>query len=283
VPLLILSLPHGKTLTLAVPTPIMGVVNVTPDSFSDGGVFAEASSAVAHGERLASEGAAILDIGGESTRPGASAVSGDEEAARVLPVIAELSRRVATPISIDTTKSSVAAAALKAGASVVNDVWGFQRDREMARVVADAGAAAVLMHNRAAVDPGIDIIADVRDFLSRSIDIALRAGVARERLILDPGFGFGKTPAQNLELVRRLREFATLGCPLLLGVSRKSTIGMVTGQKIAADRLAGSLAMGLVGVLNGAAILRVHDVAAHVQALQVLHAIEAGLPARAQA
>jgi dihydropteroate synthase len=283
VPLLILSLPHGKTLTLAVPTPIMGVVNVTPDSFSDGGVFAEASSAVAHGERLASEGAAILDIGGESTRPGASAVSGDEEAARVLPVIAELSRRVATPISIDTTKSSVAAAALKAGASVVNDVWGFQRDREMARVVADAGAAAVLMHNRAAVDPGIDIIADVRDFLSRSIDIALRAGVARERLILDPGFGFGKTPAQNLELVRRLREFATLGCPLLLGVSRKSTIGMVTGQKIAADRLAGSLAMGLVGVLNGAAILRVHDVAAHVQALQVLHAIEAGLPARTQA
>ncbi len=261
----------------------MGIVNVTPDSFSDGGVFAEASSAVAHGERLASEGAAILDIGGESTRPGASAVSGDEEAARVLPVIAELSRRVATPISIDTTKSSVAAAALKAGASVVNDVWGFQRDREMARVVADAGAAAVLMHNRAAVDPGIDIIADVRHFLSRSIDIALRAGVARERLILDPGFGFGKTPAQNLEAVRRLREFATLGCPLLLGVSRKSTIGMVTGQKIAADRLAGSLAMGLVGVLNGAAILRVHDVAAHVQALQVLHAIEAGLPARAQA
>jgi dihydropteroate synthase len=156
---------------------------------------------------------------------------------------------------------------------MVNDVWGFQRDREMARVVADSGAAAVLMHNRATVDPGLNVIADILDFLARSIDIALAAGVAEERLLIDPGFGFGKTPAQNLQLIRRLREFAALGRPVLLGVSRKSTIGIVTGQKAPAERVAGSIAAGLVGVVNGAAILRVHDVAAHVQALQVLHAI----------
>jgi dihydropteroate synthase len=271
----ILSLPHGKTLTLAAPIAVMGIVNVTPDSFSDGGVFATAAAAVAHGERLAREGAAILDIGGESTRPGANAVAADEEASRTVPVIAELSRRITLPISIDTTKTRVAAAALGAGASIVNDVWGFQGDGDMARVVADFGAAAVLMHNRATIDPALDIVADVLNFLSRSIDLALKAGVAQEQLIVDPGFGFGKTPAQNLALIRRLREFSMLGCPVLLGVSRKSTIGRVTGQAIPAERLYGSLAAGLAGVANGAAILRVHDVAAHVEALQVLHAIGA--------
>lgn len=251
----------------------MGIVNATPDSFSDGGAFATPEEAVRHGERLAAEGAAILDVGGESTRPGASAVAADEEISRVVPVIAALHRRLDTPISIDTTKARVAAAALKAGASIVNDVWGFQRDREMARIVADSGAAAVLMHNRASVDPALDVIADILDFLSRSIDIALAAGVAEERLWVDPGFGFGKTPAQNLQLIRRLRELAALGRPVLLGVSRKSTIGMVTGQKAPAERLAGSIAAGLAGVANGAAILRVHDVAPHVQALQVWRAI----------
>jgi dihydropteroate synthase len=271
----ILSLPHGKTLTLAAPIAVMGIVNVTPDSFSDGGVFATAAAAVAHGERLAREGAAILDIGGESTRPGANAVAADEEASRTVPVIAELSRRITLPISIDTTKTRVAAAALGAGASIVNDVWGFQGDGDMARVVADFGAAAVLMHNRATIDPALDIVADVLNFLSRSIDLALKAGVAQEQLIVDPGFGFGKTPAQNLALIRRLREFSMLGCPVLLGVSRKSTIGRVTGQAIPAERLYGSLAAGLAGVANGAAILRAHDVAAHVEALQVLHAIGA--------
>ena len=271
----ILSLPHGKTLTLAAPIAVMGIVNVTPDSFSDGGVFATAAAAVAHGERLAREGAAILDIGGESTRPGANAVAADEEASRTVPVIAELSRRITLPISIDTTKTRVAAAALGAGASIVNDVWGFQGDGDMARVVADFGAAAVLMHNRATIDPALDIVADVLNFLSRSIDLALKAGMAQEQLIVDPGFGFGKTPAQNLALIRRLREFSMLGCPVLLGVSRKSTIGRVTGQAIPAERLYGSLAAGLAGVANGAAILRVHDVAAHVEALQVLHAIGA--------
>ncbi len=268
-----LSLPHGKTLILGSPIPLMGIVNVTPDSFSDGGAFATAAAAAEHGERLAADGAAMLDVGGESTRPGASAVAIEEELSRVIPVIADLCRRVAPPISVDTTKAGVAAAALAAGASVVNDVWGFQRDPEMARVVADTGAMAVLMHNRASVDPELDIVADILAFLSRSIDMALAAGVAHERLLIDPGFGFGKTAAQNLELIRRLRELAVLGCPVLLGVSRKSTIGILTGQKAAAERVAGSIAAGLAGVANGAAMLRVHDVAPHVQALQVWRAI----------
>ena len=268
-----LLLPHGRWLTFGPPVPVMGIVNATPDSFSDGGAFVTPEAAAAHGARLAAEGAAILDIGGESTRPGAIPVAADEEVARVIPVIAALGGLVETPISIDTSKALVAAAAIAAGATVVNDVWGFQRDPEMARVVADSGAAAVLMHNRTQADPTLDVIADVLGFLSRSIDLALSAGVAEARLIVDPGFGFGKTPAQNLALIRRLGEISALGRPVLLGVSRKSTIGALTGQTRPADRLAGSLAAGLIGVANGAAILRVHDVAPHVQALRVAQAI----------
>ena len=196
---LTLHLPHGQSLTLGGPKLVMGVVNVTPDSFSDGGRFADVEAAVFHGVRLVDEGAAILDVGGESTRPTAEPVTADEEKARVLPVVAALAADVAAPISIDTYKASVAAAAIEAGASIVNDVWGFQRDPDMARVVAATGAAAVLMHNRAAVDPAVDIVADMLAFLSRSIDIALAAGVAEDKLWVDPGFGFGKTPEQNLD------------------------------------------------------------------------------------
>ncbi len=261
---LTLHLPHGQSLTLGGPTLVMGIVNVTPDSFSDGGCFVDVEAAVAHGVRLVGEGAAILDVGGESTRPTAEPVAADTEKARILPVVAALALGVATPISIDTYKASVAAAAIESGASIVNDVWGFQRDADMARVVAATGAAAVLMHNRAAVDPSVDIVADMLAFLSRSIDIALAAGVAEDKLWVDPGFGFGKTPEQNLIAVRRL------------GVSRKSTIGRVTGQTVAADRLAGSIAAGLAGVAAGADALRVHDVAPHIQALKVWRAIEEG-------
>ena len=181
-------------------------------------------------------------------------MAADEEISRVVPVIAELHRRLAVPISVDTSKARVAVAAIAAGASLVNDVWGFQRDAEMARVVADTGAAAVLMHNRATIDPTLDVIAEILGFLSRSIDVALAAGVREGQLLVDPGFGFGKTPPQNLELIRRLRELAPLGCPVLLGVSRKSTIGFVTGQKHPAERVVGSIAAGLMGVMNGAAI-----------------------------
>jgi dihydropteroate synthase len=270
---LLLELPHGKSLTIGSPIPIMGIVNVTPDSFSDGGVYSSTAAAVEHGASLEAQGAAILDIGGESTRPGATPVAADDELSRVIPVIAMLRERVTAPISIDTMKARVAAVAIQAGASIVNDVWGLQHDREMVRVVADTGAAAVLMHNRESVDPELDIIADVLGFLSRSIDIALAAGIERRRLSIDPGFGFGKTKAQNLELVRRLRELTVLGCPILLGVSRKSTFGAVTGKKVPAERMVASIAAGVLAVVNGAAILRVHDVAAHVEAMQVLDAI----------
>jgi dihydropteroate synthase len=273
---LTLPLPHGQSLTLGGPTLVMGIVNVTPDSFSDGGRYADVDAAVFHGVRLVEEGAAILDVGGESTRPNAATVAADEEKGRVLPVVAALARRVATPISIDTTKARVAAAAIEAGASIVNDVWGFQRDPDMARVVAATGAAAVLMHNRATVDPELDIVADMLAFLSRSIETALAAGVAEDKLWVDPGFGFGKTPEQNLVAVRRLGALKALGRPVLLGVSRKSTIGRITGQPAAADRLAGSIAAGLAGVAAGADVLRVHDVAPHVQALKVWRAIEEG-------
>ncbi len=270
---LTISLPHRKSLNLGVPASVMGIVNVTPNSFSDGGTFITADAAADHGERLAAEGAAILDVGGESTRPGADSVAPDEEIARVIPAIAALRQRVAVPISVDTMKARVALAAVEAGASIVNDVWGFQGDPDMARVVADSGAAAVLMHNRRTVDPSLDVVAEVLAFLSRSIDIALAAGIGEGRLIVDPGFGFGKTAEQNLTLVRRLGEIAALGRPILLGVSRKSTIGRITEQDRPVDRLAGSLAAGLIGVANGAAILRVHNVAEHVQALKVAQAI----------
>jgi dihydropteroate synthase len=276
---LLLELPHGKSVNLGSPIPIMGIVNVTPDSFSDGGAYVTRDAAVGHGVSLAAQGAAILDIGGESTRPGAVAVAADEELSRVISVIAGLHGRVATPISVDTMKARVAAAAIEAGASIVNDVWGLQHDREMARVVADTGAAVVLMHNRTSIDPKLDIVADILAFLVRSIDMALAAGVERRRLLIDPGFGFGKTKTQNLELVRRLRELTVLGCPILLGVSRKSTFAAVTGQKVPAERMAASIAAGIVGVTNGAAVLRVHDVAAHVEAMQVLRAIAAEPPA----
>ncbi len=275
---LTLHLPHGQSLTLGGPTLVMGIVNVTPDSFSDGGLYVDVEDAVALGVRLVDEGAAILDVGGESTRPTAEPVSADLEKARILPVVAALAAGVAAPISIDTYKASVAAAAIESGASIVNDVWGFQRDADMARVVAATGAAAVLMHNRAAVDPALDIVADMLAFLSRSIDIALAAGVAEDKLWVDPGFGFGKTPEQNLIAVRRLGALKALGRPVLLGVSRKSTIGRVTGQTVAADRLAGSIAAGLAGVAAGADVLRVHDVAPHLQALKVWRAIEEGRP-----
>ena len=256
----------------------MGIVNVTPDSFSDGGRLADVEAAVFHGVRLVDEGAAILDVGGESTRPTAEPVPADLEKARVLPVVAALAAGVAAPISIDTYKASVAAAAIESGASIVNDVWGFQRDADMARVVAANGAAAVLMHNRATADPEVDVVADMLAFLSRSIDIALAAGVDEDKLWVDPGFGFGKTPEQNLVAVRRLGALKALGRPVLLGVSRKSTIGRVTGQTVAADRLAGSIAAGLAGVAAGADALRVHDVAPHVQALKIWRAIEEGRP-----
>lgn len=268
-----LTLPDGRSLSLDEAPLLMGIVNVTPDSFSDGGLLGSAEAAVTHGLRLVGEGAAIVDVGGESTRPGHEIVDAATELARVLPVIAGLKTRSDAPISIDSYKAEVAEVALAAGASIVNDVWGAQRDPRIAAVAARAGAPMVLMHNRDAIDASLDIFDDVRRFLERSIAVATAAGVPRGQIVVDPGIGFGKTPRQNLDLIRDLDRLSVLGCPILLGASRKSTLGRITGRKVPAERLAATLSAHLYGASRGAAILRVHDVAPHVDALKVWAAI----------
>ncbi|HEV7336597.1 MAG TPA: dihydropteroate synthase [Bosea sp. (in: a-proteobacteria)] len=269
-----LTLPDGRRLALGSAPLLMGVVNVTPDSFSDGGLFADPAVAIAHGLKLAEQGAEIVDIGGESTRPGHERLEAETELARVLPVIAGIAAASPVPISIDTYKADVAEAALEAGAAIVNDVWGAQREPAIAEVAARFGAPMVLMHNRDGIDASIDILADVLRFLEKSIGIAVAAGVAREQIVLDPGIGFGKTPEQNLALIEKLDRLPdALGCPVLLGASRKSTLGLVTGKKIPAERLAATLAAHLYGVMRGAAIIRAHDIDEHVDALKIWAAI----------
>jgi dihydropteroate synthase len=254
---------------------VMGIVNVTPDSFSDGGLFLDTEAAVAQGRRLAGEGAAILDIGGESTRGNATAVAADEEMRRVLPVVAALADSEAL-ISIDTMKANVAEAALQAGAHIVNDIRGLQGDPEIAAVAARHGAGVVAMHN-----PGVlgstkplegDPIEHCLTYFARTIDVARRAGIREDRIALDPGFGFGKSPEQNLELLARLPELVALGFPILVGTSRKSFIGKVTGRELP-DRLIGTIVTNVAAALAGAAIVRVHDVADHVEAMRMATAI----------
>ncbi|KUL94038.1 dihydropteroate synthase [Bosea sp. WAO] len=267
-------MPDGRRLALGSAPLLMGVVNVTPDSFSDGGLFADPAVAIAHGLKLAQQGADIVDIGGESTRPGHERLDAAAELARVLPVIAGIATTSLVPISIDTYKAEVAEAALKAGAAIVNDVWGAQREPAIAEVAARFGAPMVLMHNRDDIDAGLDILADVLRFLEKSIGIAVAAGVPRSQIVLDPGIGFGKTPEQNLALIEKLDSLPNaLGCPVLLGASRKSTLGLVTGKKIPAERLAATLAAHLYGVMRGAAIIRAHDIDEHVDALKIWAAI----------
>jgi len=252
---------------------VMGVLNVTPDSFSDGGRFLEPTAALAQAQRLVDEGADILDVGAESTRPYGHPVpvSLDEERNRlaaVLPTIVGL--RV--PVSVDTMKAPVAAWALETGAAIVNDVWGLQRDPDMARVVADYGVPIVVMHNRDKADPGIDIIAAVTDFFSRSLEIAGQAGITREQIVLDPGIGFGKTPEQSLACIARLDAWRGFNLPILIGASRKRFINAVVPAD-PSERLGGSLAAHLIAVEAGASIIRAHDVAPTVQALAVAAAI----------
>ena len=252
---------------------VMGVLNVTPDSFSDGGRFLDPPAAIAQAQRLAAEGADIIDIGAESTRPYGSAVAVplDEERERLAPILPDVVA-LGVPVSIDTLKAPVAAWALDQGAAIVNDVWGLQRDPDMARVVAERGAPVVIMHNRDSADPAIDIVADVTAFFSRSLDIAARAGVARDSIVLDPGIGFGKTPEQSLACIARLAAWREFGVPLLLGASRKRFINSITTSD-PTERLGGSLAAHLLAVENGAAIIRAHDVAPTVQALAIAAAI----------
>ncbi|KXV63619.1 dihydropteroate synthase [Gluconobacter oxydans] len=257
-----------RNLTENGPVAVMGIVNVTPDSFSDGGRFLRPEAAVAHGRALLADGADLLDVGAESTRPGFEPVSADEEWARLSPVVGTLVTEGAV-VSVDTTKAFVAQRALEAGVNVINDVWGLQADPEMAFVVADSDAVAVLMHNRHEVDAALDLRADWRRFFDRSLELAERAGLARERIVLDPGVGFGKTQTQNVEAVARLGELRSeYGLPVLLGVSRKSMFGHFLGRA-SSERLAGTLATNLYGVEQGAAILRVHDVREHVDTLKM--------------
>lgn len=264
----ILTLPDGTSLTLTRPL-VMGIVNVTPDSFSDGGRFLDSVEAYQHALHLVQEGADLLDIGGESTRPDATPVTSEEELNRILPVLQALTPHISIPVSIDTSKASVAQAALKAGASIVNDVWGLQQDPAMAPLIADTGAVVILMHNRQEEDPMCDIIEDVLHGFHRSLELADKAGIPSHKIILDPGFGFKKTTAQNFDLIRGLPRLGTLGYPLLIGVSRKRAIGFATQRILPQERLIGSLTAGLLALERGVHILRVHDVAPHVEALKL--------------
>lgn len=250
---------------------IMGIVNVTPDSFSDGGKFRQADIAIAHARQMAAEGADIVDVGGESTRPGHTHVEAEEEWARVEPVLEGL-RDLAVPVSIDTYKAATAARATALGATIVNDVWGLQRDPGMADVVAASGASAVLMHNRAEADAGIDIIDDIRRFFDRSLDLAARAGVPDDRIVLDPGIGFGKTSQQNLIVLQRLGDLLSHGLPILMGLSRKSLLGRIL-DKGPEHRLFGTIAGNVLAVQAGAEIIRVHDIPPHLDAVRVIHAV----------
>jgi len=261
---------------LAQPGPlVMGVLNITPDSFSDGGRFLDARAAVAQAEKMIAAGAGIIDVGAESTRPyrGMHPVSATDELARLAPVLTDLVA-LGTPVSIDTMKSEVARAALDTGAAMLNDVWGLQRDADMAGLAAEFGVPIVVMHNRRDVDPDIDIMEDIAAFFERSLAIAAMAGIAKSNIILDPGIGFGKTPAQSMSALAHLAELSVFGCPLLVGASRKRFIASVSPSE-PQDRLGGSIAAHLIAAAHGAKIIRAHDVAETVQALKVAGAIEA--------
>ena len=260
-------------------TYVMGVVNMTPDSFSGDGLGDDVDSALRQALAFQEEGADIVDVGGESTRPpdvysGAAAASEQEEMERVVPTIEALARELAIPISIDTYKSTVAREGLRAGASLINDVWGFRRDPAMAGVAAEAGVPVVLMHNQTHYEYN-DLVPDIIDGLREMRDSAVEAGVALESVILDPGMGFGKNPGQNLEILRRLGELEVLGCPLLVGMSRKSTIGRVLGLP-ADDRVEGTAATVALSIAGGADIVRVHDVKQMVRVARMSDAVVRG-------
>ena len=246
----------------------MGILNVTPDSFSDGGRFNDVGHAVAQAMRMAEEGADIIDIGAESTRPGHEPISASTEIARLIPVLEALRGRITCPISVDTMKAPVAEAALAHGATIINDVWGFKRDPRLAPLAAKHRVAVVLMHNRETIDPTINIVDDMLRFLDASLKEALAAGVSRDVIALDPGIGFGKTLEQNLEAIAAVPRLKDLGCSVLVGASRKSMIGKIIPSETD-ERLPGTIALHTVAILKGADVIRVHDVKEAVQAARV--------------
>jgi dihydropteroate synthase len=251
---------------------VMAVLNITPDSFSDGGQFIAPESALAQARRMIAEGADIIDIGAESTRPyGSEPVSTEEELRRLQPILAEVVS-LGIPVSIDSMKSAVVAWALGAGATIANDVWGLQRDPDMAGLLAARRCPVVIMHNRDHADAGIDIMKDIAGFFTRSLEIAAKAGISRENIVLDPGIGFGKTPEQSMTVLARLDQIGAFGLPLLVGASRKRFISLVSPSE-PHQRLGGSIAAHLIAAKGGARIIRTHDVSETVQALRVATAI----------
>jgi dihydropteroate synthase len=255
---------------------VMGILNLTPDSFSDGGRFQNPDAAIAHAKSMVVAGCDIVDIGGESTRPSASPVSEAEELARVEQVLTALTGLLDVPVSIDTSKAAVAVRAVEIGAAVVNDVWGLQKDPSMPDAVAQAEAAVIIMHNRTEKDERADILADMRRFFDRSLALAAKAGIPKDVIILDPGIGFGKTSRQNVEAVARIPDLKDYGLPILVGASRKAFLGSLTGDGIEAT-LIGTVAANLVAAAAGASIFRVHDVAEHVAALRIFHSMHGNI------
>lgn len=253
-------------------TLIMGILNVTPDSFSDGGSFNEVSNALNHAISMVKEGADIIDVGGESTRPGSEEVGEKEEMKRVVPVIKELKRFINKPISIDTYKANVARAALEAGANIINDVWGLQREPEIAKVAAEFDVPVIAMHNQINTEYNDDIIKEMIHFFEKSIEIAKTSGIKEDKIFLDPGIGFGKTLEQNLEVMDRLEELNVLGYPILLGISRKSIIGKTLNVETY-DRLEGTIALNAIGIQKGAEIIRVHDIKENLKAARMIDAV----------
>ncbi len=250
---------------------IMGILNVTPDSFSDGGRYLSMDSALFHAQEMVDDGADVLDVGGESTRPGHVMISEEEEICRTAEVIENLKKNFDVPVSIDTYKSRVAKVALAAGADLVNDIWGLKYDKDMAKVIAESGAACCLMHNRKEAVYS-ELVADVCADLAESVRLAEISGIGKERIMLDPGIGFGKTYEMNLEMLRRLGELKSMGYPILLGASRKSVIGL-TLDLVPEERLEGTLATTVVAVMNGCSFVRVHDVKENLRAVRMTEAI----------
>lgn len=265
-------LAHDRYIDLGSRAHIMGILNVTPDSFSDGGRFDTVESALRQAERMVEEGASIVDVGGESTRPGATPVSAEEELARVLPVIEALVRRSPVLISLDTYRSATARRAVEAGAHIVNDIWGLQRDPAIANLAKESGAGLVIMHNSRERENRRAPILDQFDFLKKSLAVAADAGVPRDRIVLDPGFGFGKEAKENVEIMAGFERLAEFGLPFLVGTSRKRLLGSLTGRE-PQDRDIGTAATSVLLRMKGAAIFRVHNVAANRDALAVADAV----------
>jgi dihydropteroate synthase len=265
----------GRELELGEKTVIMGILNLTPDSFSDGGDYVSVDRAVEHAKQMLREGADIIDIGGESSRPGHSRITAEEEIRRVMPVINRLAQETDAILSLDTIRSEVAEEAVKNGIHMINDIWGFQEDAALAVVAAEYGTPVVLMHNQNGTEYEGDMIEEIKRFLTESVRIAKEAGVHEDKIILDPGLGFGKTPEQNLLVMSRLGEIKSLGYPVLLGASRKSLIGKILDVP-PKDRDEGTIATTVLGIVQGIDIVRVHNVLANVRAAKVTDAIVRG-------